>query len=281
MHLNLDAAELPDSGKPVTLVVYALPNGNTIEQTIGRRTVPGDDWHFNIQQVGAQMRFVRSALTNRAWVIAYLENDLKSWPAWRRKYGDARLTGLITEVKRRVAATRRQVVLTGHSGGGSFIFGYINTVQRIPPDVARIAFLDSNYAYDANLAHDRKLGAWLQSRSDARLCVFAYHDSIALLNGTNFVSAKGGTWGRSHAMLADLGAQFSLGSTTNNGLRVHATADRRVVFFLKENPEKKILHTTQVELNGVIHALLWGTAQEGVGYDYLGPRAYERFIAGP
>jgi hypothetical protein len=36
-----------DSGKPVLLIFYALPNGGTIEQTIGKAIKPGDDWHFD------------------------------------------------------------------------------------------------------------------------------------------------------------------------------------------------------------------------------------------
>jgi len=52
----------------------------------------------------------------------------------------------------------------------------------------------------------------------------------------------------------------------------------RVQFFLKENPDHKVLHTAQVELNGFIHAMLTGTPRENHGYDYLGPRAYGQWI---
>ena len=52
----------------------------------------------------------------------------------------------------------------------------------------------------------------------------------------------------------------------------------RVTFLLKENPERKILHTIQVERNGFIEGLLAGTTLEGAGYTYLGDRAYERYI---
>jgi hypothetical protein len=50
------------------------------------------------------------------------------------------------------------------------------------------------------------------------------------------------------------------------------------VFLLKENPEKKILHTVQVERNGFIESLLSGTSLEEVDYTYFGGRAYSRFI---
>ena len=30
---------------------FALPNGNTTEQTMGKQMQPGDDWHFDIQHI--------------------------------------------------------------------------------------------------------------------------------------------------------------------------------------------------------------------------------------
>jgi len=41
------------------LILYALPNGNTIEQTKGRRVAEGLDWHFGIQHIAAQTRYLR------------------------------------------------------------------------------------------------------------------------------------------------------------------------------------------------------------------------------
>src|SRR4051794_21957925 len=50
-----------DPGRPTRLVVYATPNGNTIEQTLGCGPAPGLDWHFDIQHVAAQVRRYREA----------------------------------------------------------------------------------------------------------------------------------------------------------------------------------------------------------------------------
>lgn len=275
-------APTPDPGapaKPVLLVLYALPNGNSIEQTVGRTLQPGDDWHFNIQHIGAQTRFLRALLTNRTVVVAYLEAQMKSWPAWRRKYGDNDIPGIIERVKSFFSTNQIEVVLTGHSGGGSFTFGYINTQPEIPSDVVHVAFLDSNYAYETT-NHFAKLAHWLRASRDNTLCVLAYHDSIALLDGKTFVSERGGTWGRSHAMLADLGTQFQFSTRTNAGLQTHSALNGRLQFLLQENPDKKILHTVQVERNGFIHALLLGTTLEGKGYDYFGERAYNQWIQG-
>jgi hypothetical protein len=80
-------------------------------------------------------------------------------------------------------------------------------------------------------------------------------------------------------MLKDLGAQFEFTSRTNSdGLELYSALGGRAQFLLKENPGHKILHTVQVERNGFIHAMVAGTADEGKGYEYFGPRAYTQWI---
>jgi hypothetical protein len=265
--------------KPVLLVIYALPNGNTIEQTVGRAIGPGDDWHFDIQHIGAQTRFVREAITDRSVVVAYLENDLKSWPAWRREHGDEGIPAVLDAVRGRFAGAGTRLVLTGHSGGGSFTFGYLNRVEAIPDEVERIAFLDSNYAYETE-QHRDKLAAWLGASDRHALVVIAYDDATALLDGKPFVSASGGTWGRSRQMLADFEPLFPLTREPHGDLLHVRGLGGRLAFLLMENPERAILHTVQVERNGFIAGLLAGTEHEGAGYTYFGERAYTRFIRG-
>ena len=277
--INTPATNHFATNRPTLLIFYATPNGNTIEQTMGRKLKPGDDWHFDIQHIAAQTRFLRQVLTNQNVVVAYLENALKSWPAWRRKNGDELIPQMLETVKGLFARSRVEVVLTGHSGGGSWTFGYLNTVADIPAEVGRIAFLDSNYAYES-AKHADKLTRWLRQSDRHCLCVLAYHDSIALLNGKTFVSEQGGTWGRSHAMLEDLDTRFAFTSKTNNTLRLHSSLNGRIQFLLMENPDRKILHTVQVERNGFIHALLCGTPLETQSYEYFGDRAYKKWIAG-
>ena len=277
--INAPSTESFVPDKPVLLVFFALPNGNTIEQTIGKTLKPGDDWHFDIQHIGAQTRWLRAALTNRTIVVAYLEAAVKSWPAWRKTHDDQTIVNIVDDVRKIFPGRKLEVALTSHSGGGSLMFGYLNAVEKIPDDVVRIAFLDSNYAYDTRL-HSEKLKRWLADSDGHRLCVLAYHDSVALLNGKTFVSEQGGTWGRSHLMLDDLGAQFKFTGSRNNGLETFSALDGRMQFLLKENPEKKIFHTVQVERNGFIHALVSGTTDEGRGYEYFGERAYLKWIQG-
>jgi len=266
-----------DPSKSLLLVFYALPNGGTIEQAIGKRIRPGDDWRFDIQHIGAQTRFLREALADRSLVVVYLESDLKSWPAWRRKHGDAGIAPLLDGIRTRFQRAGTRVVLSGHSGGGSLILGYLDTVAAIPDEIERIAFLDANYAYDTD-KHRDKLTAWLTASDRHYLVVLAYHDAAALLDGKPFVSASGGTWGRSRLMLRDLEESLPFSKDTAHDLQRRRALEGRVTFLLKENPERKILHTIQVERNGFIESLLAGTAREGIGYMYLGDRAYERYI---
>jgi hypothetical protein len=175
------------------------------------------------------------------------------------------------------SSNKTEVMLASHSGGGSLFFGYLNAVEQIPNKVRRIALLDSDYAYDTKL-HAGKIKAWLSASDENHLCVLAYQDYLALLNGKTFVSENGGTWGRSHALLDDLSGQFQFTSRTNNGLQTFSALDGRVELLLKENPEKKIYHTVQVERNGFIQAVLSGTPAEGKGYEYFGERAYTNDI---
>lgn len=266
--------------KPVELIFYALPNGNTIEETIGKKLSPGDDWHFDIQHIGAQTRWLRKALTNQTIVVVYLEAQTRSWPLWRKTHPDSRIVEILDAVRAIFPANQTEIALASHSGGGSLVFGYLNAEQTIPAAVRRIAFLDSDYDYDSKLQAG-KIKNWLAASSDNRLCVLAYQDYLALDNGKPFVSEAGGTWGRSRAMLDDLSARFAFTSQTNSGLETYSSTNGQIEFLLKENPDHKVLHTVQVERNGFIEALLSGTAYEGRGYEYLGERAYTNWIPSP
>src|SRR5262249_8214867 len=146
VHINAPANFNPN--QKLKLIFYTLPNGNTIEQTVGRSLKSSaDNWHYNIQHIGAQTRFLRGMLSNDcSVVVVYLETDQKSWPAWRKKHADLPkfIPAIVDSVKGTFKKFNTRVTLSGHSGGGSFIFGYINGVEKIPDNVERIAFLDSN-----------------------------------------------------------------------------------------------------------------------------------------
>lgn len=268
-----------DPMKPTRLVLFALPAGNTIEQAIGHRLAPGDDWHFDLQHIGAQTRWLRAHAPEANLVVAYLQSAERSFVLWRRAHPDnaARAVAIVDLLRARLP--RSALVLASHSAGGTFTFAYLDGLDKIPDDVERIAFLDSDYAYETAKHHDAKLAQWLGASTAHHLCVLAYQDYLALLDGKTFVSESGGTWGRSQAMLHDLARNFSFTRADAAGLQTHVALDGRVKFLLKENPEKAILHTRQVEWNGFIHALVTGTPLESEGYAYLGPRAYADWIA--
>lgn len=264
------------SGAETILILYALPNGNTTEQTMGKGIQAGDDWHFDIQHIRAQTAFLRSRLKQNITVV-YLENSFKSWPLWKQKHSDysLKIQGIVDTLTGMMPQKRAILYLNGHSGGGSFIFGYLQGIKAIPNYVQRISFLDSNYGYDSS--YTDKLRNWLQQNKKATLTVFAYNDSVALYNSKPVVSATGGTWYKSKQMMRDLSG-FLFRQLRNDSLISYESRNRQVAFFLKTNPERKILHTTQVELNGFIHSILYRTSRENKGYMYFGPRAYTAFI---
>lgn len=66
------------------LVFYALPNGNSIQWKKGKKMIEGDDWHFDIQHIAAQTRYVRAPDKNNNCIIVYLLADQKSRPTWKR-----------------------------------------------------------------------------------------------------------------------------------------------------------------------------------------------------
>ncbi len=263
----------------VRLVLYALPNGNTIEQTFGSRMGAGKDWHFDIQHIAAQTRYLRNLDRDESLVVAYLEASNHSWPAFLHSAKSdqtvpIRVYSAITHL---FGDRNVHVVLDSHSGGGAFIFDLIKAWNQIPYQVDRIAFLDSEYNYESNL-HSGKLARWLE-RKNCHLCVVAYDDANALYEGKPFVSAMGGTWGRSHAMLRDLSQKFKVEMLATSDPERWEGLAGQIVFLLKENPSHKIFHTVQVERNGFIESLLSGEHHDQLGYRYFGSRTYNSLIS--
>jgi hypothetical protein len=276
--VTIDAPAKFKKYRQVTIIIYALPNGNSTAQTMGKKMTAGDDWHYDIQHIKAQTSFIRKALPKENIVVCYFENQFKSWPLWKQKHLSytIEIPALIDVVYRTVPGHHHNVFLNGHSGGGSFIFGYLDAVPTIPPFIKRISFIDSNYGYDSSYAG--KLTSWLKSVPGAALTVFAYNDSVALYKGKKLVSATGGTWHRSHIMQTQLSEHFDLRKMRNDSIISYQSRNPAIGFFYKSNPDSAIYHTQQVELNGFIHSILFGTKKENVGYRYYGERAYGKLI---
>jgi hypothetical protein len=99
----------------VLLIFYALPNGNTIEQTFGKKLKYTEDWHFDIQHIGAQTRFLRNILEDQTVVVAYLEAVQKSWPLWVAETPESiqKIRKIVDEVTEMFVKWDPQVVLNG------------------------------------------------------------------------------------------------------------------------------------------------------------------------
>jgi hypothetical protein len=285
-HRTITEIDLPDSfqslseTKKTTLLFYALPNGNSIEWTRGKKMKEGDDWHFGIQHIAAQTNWLRNALPEEQLIVIYLSNELKSWPAWKRlpENGPAEIKRMVDSISGIFAAFKPQIMLNSHSGGGSFIFGYLDAVKEIPDNITRIGFIDSDYGYEDSL-HGDKIAHWLKSAKNHFLTVLAYNDSVVIYNGKPLVSATGGTWYRSKMLLAYLQKSFPAESRSDTSLlRCHFLSNR-VNIILKTNIEGKIYHTEQVARNGFIHTVIQGTKlQKKTGDIYWKDPVYTGFI---
>lgn len=273
--------ELPSwrAGTLRTLVIYATPNGNTIEQTLGCLPAKDIDWHFDIQHVAAQVRCWRETDRDSDVVLAVVEAPRLSWPAFCRDQADSKtiIRTLVDSLIKEYSADR--VVLCAHSGGGAFVFAYLDAVESLPASIWRIVFLDANYGYSDDRHHGDKLLAWMKGEATRRLIVTAYDDREIALNGKKVVGPDGGTYRATQRMTARLRRDVELLERDlgpfhhTNGLAGQAQ------FFVHSNPENKILHTALVgEMNGLLHGLSLGTKHEDAWGRFGGPRAYSKWI---
>lgn len=238
-----------DPARPTDFIFYALPNGNSIEQTLGCAPRAGLDWHYSIQHIGAQVRRLRLMRPDRNIVLILVEADQRSWPAWRAAHTDnaRRIRDLVGDLTRLVPhdPAHRTITLAAHSGGGSFITGFINAADAIPPEVTRIVHLDSNYSYSDDERHGEKLIAWLRASQANHLFVLAYDDREIQLDGKRVVGPTGGTWRATQRMIT----HFKTATDVNGPAPFESAFDRwsafqdRAQFIVHRNPENKILHT--------------------------------------
>ena len=269
-----------DPKKPTRLVIYATPNGNTIEQTLGCEITAGLDWHFDIQHIAAQVRKLREISPDENVVLVCVEADGLSWPAWKRKYkdGPARVDKVVEAVRRWIPGDNVRASLAGHSGGGSFLFGFIDSADTIPGWVDRIAFLDANYSYSDADKHGDKLLAWLKGDMSRQLVVIAYDDRNITLTGKAVVGPDGGTFRATERMYKRFVKDVTFAESTSDDIVSRTALDGRLALLVHTNPKNHILHTALVgEMNGLLRGLTapgakptWGT--------FGGPRAYSRWV---
>ncbi len=270
-----------DASQRVELILYALPNGNSTAETIGRRLGDSIGWRYDIQHIGAQTRALRARGIPQA-VVAYLEADTKSWPEWRRLHGyeraNARIVAIVDQLRAAIGhPSALAVTLTGHSGGGSFTWGFLDGQSELPAWLERIAFLDSNYSFEAR--HGEKITEWLRRAADHTLVVLAYDDREIMLDGKKVVSDSGGTWRATRRMIDQLQSTFAFAADTlGEFVRYRAP---QIEMLLHPNPGNRIMHTVMIgEMNGFMHALLSGRPGYEPGDIVLRPtRAYQEWIA--
>jgi hypothetical protein len=280
IHVNAPHPNGNRAPQTTRLIIYALPNGNTIEQTLGCRTANGLDWHFDIQHVAAQVRLLRTLDARQRIVLICAEATGLSWPNWRRTHRDANATiaNMVESWRSRFGADDCKITLAAHSGGGSFLFGAVEGTAEIPSHVDRIAFLDANYAFDAT-AHADKLIRWLTSDGARRLIALAYDDREIMLDGKKVVSPTGGTFRATARMHEAFAGRFPLTSAENSPFLETTALNGRLRSYVHLNPQNKILHTALVgDMNGLVHVQTLGTPHEKTWGQFGGPRAYQKWI---
>jgi hypothetical protein len=273
-------AEDFDPKRPTVLVVFATPNGNTAEQTLGCQLAEGLDWHFDIQHVAAQWRHFEKSETTRNTILVCVQPQQLSWPTWKsqRDYGPAYIRQIVDALIASAPGKQVSAVLAGHSGGGSFLFGFLDGSPEIPDYVERIAFLDANYGFDAKL-HGEKLQTWLNLDAD-RLCyVLAYDDREIMLDGKKVVSPTGGTYRATNRMLDFLRQEAKVDEESSGDFTKYSAVNEQFVALVHMNPKNTILHTRLVgEMNGLVDALTRGTPSRDQWGKLVPPRAYSKFV---
>lgn len=248
-------------GKVNQLVLFLLPNGNTIEESFGRTPNEKLAMRYKIQQIGAQTRRVKELLPNDKITVVYVENSLRSWPQWRRETPDVnQKIRVLTEQLRKDYGPDAKMNLVAHSGGGSYIIGVLDSGEEIPDFIERIAYLDANYSFDAETSHGVKLLNWVRGDVKRRLEVLAYDDREITLNGKKVVSETGGTWRATDRMARDferLDYPFASYPKPDTG-ETSVTLGGRIKLVRMTNPELKIYHTVLVERNGFVWAVTDG-----------------------
>jgi len=280
IHVNAPLDENGEPARATRLIVFALPNGNTLEQSLGCQMKQGLDWHYDIQHVAAQIRLLRSITPNERIVLVCAEAPGLSWPTFRKNEPQAneKIATFVDKWRKQFGEDDAKVMLTGHSGGGSFMFGAVEGSAEIPAYIDRIAFLDANYSFDT-AKHADKFARWLKGNNDRRLIVIAYDDREIMLNGKKVVGPDGGTFRATGRMRDALGKTFDLSANTTGPFQETVGLNGRIHFYVHPNPENKILHTVLVgEMNGLVHAATLGTPNEEKWGKFGGQRAYTKWV---
>lgn len=277
LRVHVNAPANFDRKKPTRMVVFTLPAGNTIEQTIGAKKQPGQDWHYEIQQIGAQVRKLREISPGENIVVAYVEAPNLNPGGWKKDQpGRGQVMAqLFEDVRAKLAVPQVTIDISGHSAGRSLKFSYIDEQPQIPDNVKRLSFLDSNHSY--NPARGEKIVKWLKATNDHYLTVISYDDRNVTYQGKPVAGAVG--YERTYEMIAFFQQQgITLTKQQKNGYVQYSGLDGRVNFLVMDNPQNKILHTETVFRNGLLYAETSGTGLEAAAGQFNGPLTFEQYI---
>lgn len=244
-----------DTNKPTRIIMYALPAGNTVPQTVGRVKEAGQDFHYGIQHVGAQTRYLREKITDQNIVIAYVQGPrgtLNSWVDTHKNNSPELLASLVEDVKNKVGAPNADVSLSSHSNGGKFETEYIKHFENIPDEVKRISFLDSINTVDIE-RNGQKIIEWLERNNDHKFNVISYDDREALYHGKPF-PGQGSSYKKTMAMIDHFQRNgITLKPEGRSGYTLYSGMNGKIQIILLDNPTRTaILHSEPVLRNGVI-----------------------------
>lgn len=258
---------------PAEIVVYATPNGNTIEQTLGRQRGTDESFRYDIQHVLAQVRLYRKEVPEHTVALVVLEAPDLSWPTWRQAHADApaRAAAMMKSIAELVPGAKLSLV--SHSGGGALTFALLNHAQTLPDAVERIAFLDSHYAFEAGEEHGKKLAAWIRASRTHRLVALAYDDRKIRLHGKRVVKPGGGSFNATFRLIHALeGEHMTVRESREGAFRRFVGEDGRVELRVHPNPKNVILHSALVsDDNGLLFALARGKGEALEARFRLGP----------
>ncbi len=268
---------LPDQ-RARTLVIYAAPNGNSIEQTLGCQPVDASAWRFDIQHVAAQIRRVRQLRPEVSLSLAVLEAPGRSWPAFLGQQPAAShlVMRLVSYLRSQTEAA--DVVMCGHSGGGAFLLRTI-AAGTVPQWIRRFVFLDASYSWDSSV-HASPIRQWLQADPRNSLLSLAYDDRLVELNGRRVVSDHGGTWRATERMQAAFSDNFPFQEHAEGPFRRLAALNGQIQLLLHTNPQNTILHTALVgDMNGLICSLAADPGLPDTWQKLQQPRDYSHLIS--
>lgn len=220
--------------RPHELVIFATPNGAT---------------HLSeAKLLENQASVLRNSVggAGRNIVIAYVSAEGGKWPNYLFSNPtnvariNQRILTRVYEGANHIAP--KAISLDAHSGGGSYIFNFIDNSPEIPSSISSLNLYDCLYAYNG-MDHAQKIKKWLDRNSAA---------TLTTVTGTPQIIAK------QNALISDLqslGVNFSK-SVDNPTYSILSAYDGRI----KLTTFKEFDHNGTITRDGLLYAHTNGRA---------------------